>query len=67
MDFPLAKAHEIAPQSGGTGLLYLQDMFSSEFACGWPLSGALALQQRFQRLLVAQSITARKGELLQVL
>ena len=39
-----------------------QDMFSSEFASSWPMATAGSLAHR---LLLAQSITADKGQLLQ--
>ncbi|CAL1126622.1 unnamed protein product [Cladocopium goreaui] len=65
VDFSTAAPEQIAPQ-GKNALLFLQDMFSSEFASSWPMATARSLAHR-HRLLLAQSITADKGQLLQEL
>ncbi|CAJ1398197.1 unnamed protein product [Effrenium voratum] len=67
LDFPTASAEALAAESQHGALLFLMDMFSSEFASAWPLHRAQRLQQRCGGLLLAQSITRDRQELLQEL
>ncbi|CAE7799788.1 rnf217 [Symbiodinium microadriaticum] len=72
VDFPAAGPEDLLPDLAGAcespiTLLFLMDMFSSEFASAWSPDQALRMARHAGRLLVAQTITAQKSHLLQEL
>lgn len=64
-DMILDQCRHAKDSTGNTTLLFLMDMFSSGFAGSWPAKEVLRMQELAGRLVVIQSITEQKSELVQ--
>jgi len=70
IDFSATRAEDLLLRGGAPGkrtVMYVMDMFSSGFAAPWPLRSAVRCRDLAGQLVVVQSITAAKCELVQEL